>query len=120
MHGGPKSAITSTTTNSANYTSSYAYRSPEYLFLYELYDRVQFGSYPSNGFSFLDGWVKSFTDNMKQDQWGMYINYADPTMKRAEAVGNYYRGSLERLKQVKAQYDPNELFYYPQSVEPAK
>ncbi|EAA29277.3 Glucooligosaccharide oxidase [Neurospora crassa] len=120
MHGGPKSAITSSTTNSANYTSSYAYRAPEYLFLYELYDRVMFGSYPSNGFSFLDGWVKSFTDNMKQEQWGMYINYADPTMKRAEAVGNYYRSSLSRLQKVKAQYDPNEVFYYPQSVEPAK
>ncbi|KAK1773162.1 putative glucooligosaccharide oxidase [Copromyces sp. CBS 386.78] len=93
MHGGPNSAITSSTTNSANYTSSYAYRAPEYLFLYELYDR---------------------------EQWGMYINYADPTMMRAEAVGNYYRGSLARLQQVKAMYDPNEVFYYPQSVEPAK
>ncbi|KAK3952252.1 glucooligosaccharide oxidase [Pseudoneurospora amorphoporcata] len=120
MHGGPNSAITSWTTNSANYTSSYAYRAPEYLFLYELYDGANYGSYPSNGFGFLDGWVKSFTDHMKQEQWGMYINYADPTMKRAEAVGNYYGGSLARLQQVKVMYDPNEVFYFPQSVEPAK
>ncbi|KAK3386250.1 hypothetical protein B0T20DRAFT_457743 [Sordaria brevicollis] len=120
MHGGPKSAITSPVTSAANYTSSYAYRDPSYLFLYEFYDRVMFGSYPSNGFSFLDGWVKSFTDNLDQKQWGMYVNYADPTMKRAEAVGNYYRGSLERLREVKRAVDPGEVFYYPQSVEPAK
>ncbi len=117
MYGGKNSAITKAGLNA---TSSYAYRDPNQLFLYELYDRVRSGSYPSNGFSFLDGWVKAFTNNLKTDQWGMYINYADPTMNRTEAQNVYYRQSLPRLQQLKAQYDPNELFYYPQAVQPAK
>ncbi|KAK3356883.1 hypothetical protein B0T25DRAFT_497640 [Lasiosphaeria hispida] len=114
VYGGKNSAITKVPSNS----SSYAYR--DQLFLYELYDRVNSGSYPSNGFSFLDGWVKSFTDNLKKEQWGMYINYADPTMSRAEAQDVYYRQNLPRLQQLKAVYDPTELFYYPQAVAPTK
>lgn len=114
MYGGKNSAITKVPANA----SSYPYR--DQLFLYELYDRVKTGSYPSNGFSFLDGWVKAFTDNLQQSQWGMYINYADPTMSRAEAQQVYYRQNLPRLQQLKAQYDPAELFYYPQAVQPAK
>jgi len=114
MYGGKNSAITKPASNS----SAYAYR--DQLFLYELYDRVRSGSYPSNGFSFLDGWVKSFTDNLKPSQWGMYINYADPQMSRKEAQDVYYRQNLPRVQQLKAKYDPTELFYYPQAVEPAK
>ncbi len=70
--------------------------------------------------SFLNNWVKSFTDNLKDDQWGMYINYADPTLSKSDAQKWYYRSSLPRLQQVKAAVDPTELFYYPQSITPAK
>ena len=115
LYGGKNSAITNVAANS----TSYPFRG-DALFLYEFYDRVSFGTYPSDGFSFLDGWVKSFTDNLEPSQWGMYINYADPTMSRTVAQENYYRTSLPRLKQLKAQYDPTELFYYPQAVEPAQ
>ncbi|KAK0637404.1 hypothetical protein B0T17DRAFT_568097 [Bombardia bombarda] len=115
MYGGKNSAITKVPEGQA----SYPHRGDK-LFLYELYDRVNSGSYPSNGFSFLDGWVKSFTDNMDVSQWGMYINYADPTMNRTEAQNNYWRQSLPKLQQLKAQLDPNEVFYYPQSVQAAK
>ncbi|KAK4211998.1 glucooligosaccharide oxidase [Rhypophila decipiens] len=115
LYGGKNSAITKVTDQDA----SYAHRG-DFLFLYELYDRVRFGSYPSNGFSFLDGWVKSFTNNLDKSQWAMYINYADPTMNRTEATDVYYRQNLARLQQIKAQVDPNELFYYPQAVAPAK
>jgi len=115
MYGGENSAITRVPNNA----TSYPYRG-DYLFLYQFYDRVWTGSYPSNGFSFLDGWVKSITDRLTVDQWGMYINYADPTMSRKDAQDVYFRTSLDRLKQIKAQVDPTELFYYPQAVEPAK
>ncbi|KAK1749355.1 glucooligosaccharide oxidase [Echria macrotheca] len=116
LYGGKTSAVTKQAVNS----SAFAYRDPSYLFLYELYDRVNYGSYPSNGFSFLDGWVKSFTDNLSTSQWGMYINYADPTMNRTYAQQVYYRQSLPRLQQLKAELDPNEVFYYPQAITPAK
>lgn len=113
LYGGKNSAITKVTDQDA----SYAHRG-DYLFLYELYDRVRFGSYPSNGFSFLDGWVKAFTNNLDKSQWAMYINYADPTMNRTEAQDVYYRQNLARLQQIKADVDPKELFYYPQAIQP--
>jgi len=114
MYGGKKAAIPKVPAN----LTSYAHR--DKLFLYEFYDRQYAGAYPSNGFDFLNGWVKAFTDNLTPSQWGMYINYADPTMNQTEAQTNYYRDSLLKLQRVKAQVDPNQLFYYPQSIQPAK
>ncbi|OIW34144.1 FAD-binding domain-containing protein [Coniochaeta ligniaria NRRL 30616] len=114
MYGGKNAAIPKVPTN----LTSYAHR--DKLFLYEFYDRQYYGSYPSNGFDFLNGWVKAFTNNLTPAQWGMYINYADPTMNQTEAQINYYRDSLPKLRQVKAQVDPNQLFYYPQSIQPNK
>jgi hypothetical protein len=100
--------------------TSFAYRDPvQNLFLYQFYDRTMWGSYPSDGFSFLDDWVKSFTDGLNATQWGMYINYADPRMNRTLAQDVYYRQGLHRLSQLKKQFDPAELFYYPQAIEPA-
>ncbi len=98
--------------------SSFAHR--DKLFLYELYDRVGFGSYPANGFSFLNGWADAFTKNLNESQWGMYINYADPTMTRDYAQQVYYRGSLPRLQKIKAAVDPKQVFDYPQAIVPAK
>lgn len=114
-YGGKNSAITS---RPANSSGSYAFR--DQVFLYELYDRVRSGSYPSDGFSLLNGWVKSFTDNLKPEQWGMYVNYADPQLNRTEATSLYYKQNLPRLQQIKRDLDPKEVFYYPQAVAPAK
>lgn len=117
MFGGANSAVTKVPANE----TAFAYRDPnQNLFLYEFYDRVYWGSYPSDGFSFLNQWVDIFTDGLNKTQWGMYINYADPTMNRATAQDNYYRQNLPRLQQLKKQLDPAELFYYPQAVQPAK
>lgn len=52
-HGGPTSAISQVPMDA----TSYAHRNA--LLKYEFYDRVDSGSYPSNGFSFLNGWVQS-------------------------------------------------------------
>lgn len=112
MHGGKNGAITAVPANA----TSYQHR--DKLFLYEFYDRVGSGSYPSNGFSFLDGWVKAFTSNLTPSQWGMYINYADPTMDRATAQQNYWGPNLPRLQKIKAAYDPTDVIYYPQSIQP--
>ena len=114
MYGGKNAYISNQPANA----SSFAHR--DKLFLYEFYDRVSFGSYPTGGESFLNNWVKSFTDNLKDDQWGMYINYADPTLSKADAQKFYWRNSLPKLQKIKAQLDPTEVFYYPQSITPAK
>ncbi|GAB1313305.1 Glucooligosaccharide oxidase [Madurella fahalii] len=116
MFGGANSAIT----NASADLTSFAYRDPnQSLFLYQFNDRA-WGSYPSDGFTFLDDWVKIFTDGLNTTQWGMYINYADPLMNQTQAQEVYYRQSLPRLKQLKKQFDPTQLFYYPQAIEPAE
>ena len=115
MYGG-KNAYIPTVSN----TTGGAYAHRDKLYLFEFYDRVQAGTYPSNGLGFLNGWVDAFTRNLKDDQWGMYINYADPTMNRTYAQNVYYRNSLPRLQKIKAAVDPTEVFYYPQAIAPAK
>ncbi len=115
MYGGKNAYVPSI----AKDATAYAHR--DKLFLYEFYDRVGNGaSYPSNGLGFLNGWVDAFTSNLNTSQWGMYINYADPTMNRTYAQQVYYRDSLPKLQQLKAELDPNEVIYYPQAVQPAK
>jgi hypothetical protein len=116
LYGGANSTVTKVAADA----TSYAHRDPERdLFLYQFYDTA-WGTYPADGFDFLNGWVKTFTDGLDRTQWGMYINYADPLLNRTEAQSVYYRQNLARLKQIKKQFDPTEVFYYPQAVEPAK
>lgn len=114
MYGGKNAAIPKIPESD----TSYAHR--DKLYLYEFYDLQPSGPYPEDGFKFLDNWVNNFTANLDASQWGMYINYADPTMNRTEAQENYWRQSLPRLQKVKAVVDYTDVFYYPQSVEPAK
>lgn len=107
LHGGANSAVT----NGDFSTSSYAHR--DKIFLMQFYDRVYSGTYPTTGFSFLNGWVSSITNNLNASDWGMYINYADSTLDRATAQSVYYGVNLPRLQALKAALDPNEVFYYP-------
>ena len=39
-------------------------------------------------------------------------------MNRTYAQKVYWRQSLDKLQKLKAQFDPNDVFYYPQGVEP--
>ena len=113
-HGGPSSAITKVPAGE----TSYAHRNA--LLKYEFYDRTS-ETYPADGFDFLNGWVATITETMKNTTYspfGMYINYADPRLNRTTAGQTYYGKSLPRLQNLKAVYDPAELFYYPQSVQP--
>jgi hypothetical protein len=130
MHGGKHSAITTSNINSDSSASSpgaaalavgpayssYAHR--DKLYLIQFYDRQYSGAYPSSGYAFLDDWVANTTAPLGRADWGMYINYADSSLSRDIAQQVYYGASLPRLQRIKAAVDPNELFYYPQSVKP--
>jgi FAD/FMN-containing dehydrogenase len=48
---------------------------------------------------------------------GVYPNYPDPEL--AGWARAYYGSNLERLRQVKVAYDPDEVFRYPQSMPPS-
>ncbi|WP_376769529.1 FAD-binding oxidoreductase [Paenibacillus plantarum] len=49
---------------------------------------------------------------------GSYINVPDQGIKNSGSV--YYGKNYERLRKVKAKYDPNNVFNNPQSIPPAK
>lgn len=89
------------------------------MYILQLYDRVFFGNYPSNGFDFLDNWVKNTTSSLAAGDWGMYINYADARLDRETAQKVYWGKNLPELQRIKKLYDPDELFYYPISIKPA-
>ncbi|CAJ2503972.1 Uu.00g113660.m01.CDS01 [Anthostomella pinea] len=114
MHGGAHSAISLNPNNA----SAYAHR--DKLYMIQFYDRVYSGTYPTTGFALLDGWVAATTAQLPDDgaDWGMYINYADTSLDRGAAQRLYYGENLPELQRLKALYDPGELFFYPQSIEP--
>lgn len=112
MHGGKNSAITRV----SNDQTAYPHR--DKLYILQLYDRVSEGAYPPEGTALLNGWVDAIKSPLAPEDWGMYVNYADTTLDRETAQRVYYGCNLPRLQQLKARYDPTELFYYPQSIEP--
>ncbi|PVH77335.1 Glucooligosaccharide oxidase [Cadophora sp. DSE1049] len=110
LHGGPTSAISKVADNA----TAYAHRTA--LLKYEFYDRDYSGSYPANGFSFLNGWVASITNAMNTTTFGMYMNYADPTLSTADAHNLYWLKHYDALTKVKKAYDPTMVFSNPQTV----
>lgn len=110
LHGGAYSGVP----NGDFSASSYAHR--DKLYLIQFCDSIFGGSFPSNGFSFLDNFVSNVTASLLSSDWGMYINYADSLLDQTMAGQIHYGQNLERLQRLKAVYDPNELFSNPQSV----
>ncbi|MFW6075038.1 MAG: FAD-binding oxidoreductase [Chloroflexota bacterium] len=63
----------------------------------------------------LIAWARDFYDAMKpHGTGGVYVNYQAPE----EDVGPAYRSNYERLQQVKARYDPDNLFRSNQNITP--
>ncbi|MGI9487746.1 MAG: BBE domain-containing protein, partial [Geminicoccaceae bacterium] len=60
---------------------------------------------------------KVFDESAAFANGGVYVNFMpDDEAKRTEGA---YGGNLERLRQVKATYDPTNLFRHNQNIEPA-
>lgn len=116
VHGDPQGAIA----NASSEFSSYAHRDKLWMF--------QFSSSPSffdpgdyeAAIAFTTGMMDSLKDNMDVGDWGRYANYIDSELEREVAQKQYYSTSLERLMAVKAEYDPDQLFWNPQSIDPAE
>lgn len=112
LHGGPNSVVNSMSSPS----TSYVHR--DKLFLFQLSDGGSDGSYPEEGFSLLKGFRESITDLMGDDDWGMYANYLDSQLDGETAQKLYWGDNLGRLKSIKAEVDPDDVFWNPQGVRP--
>lgn len=115
LHGGPTSAI-SDVSNSA---TAYAHRDKAFLVqLYHYHDNDRL--YPPGGIELLRRWIDNTTESLQDGDWGMYINYVDSQVDRETAQKLYFGDNLDRLRLLKKRFDPTEVFYYPQSIQPAK
>ncbi|KAH8744511.1 glucooligosaccharide oxidase [Diaporthe sp. PMI_573] len=112
LHGGPNSAISKVLSDS----TSYAHRGA--IFKAQFYDSVFGGTYPKDGFSFLNGWVSAVTSTMNTTDFGMYINYADTSLSTTEAEHVYWLAHYNRLAEIKRVLDPRDIFSNPQAVRP--
>ncbi|KAK5660198.1 hypothetical protein OQA88_13668 [Cercophora sp. LCS_1] len=112
IHGGKHSAVSKPAPGSA----SYAHR--DYLFMYLFYDRVDKGVFPTTGFGHIQNFVSNITHSLTEDQWGRYINYPDPNLDQATAQTNYWGDNLAKLQALKKQFDPQDVFNYPQGIVP--
>ncbi len=59
-------------------------------------------------------WVRDLRAAMAPYTMGAYVNYIDADLPDWRTA--YYNGNLERLVQVKTQYDPEDVFDGPQSI----
>lgn len=63
------------------------------------------------------GWVAEFTDAMQPYANGAYVNVPNAGMPEWER--DYWGANAERLREIKAAYDPANVFSYEQSIRPA-
>ncbi|HEU0298259.1 MAG TPA: FAD-binding oxidoreductase [Longimicrobium sp.] len=59
-------------------------------------------------------WVEAFRESLLPFTRGAYVNYIDRDV--ADWQEQYYGGNFARLTQVKAAWDPGNVFNYPQSI----
>ncbi|HEY8804250.1 MAG TPA: BBE domain-containing protein [Clostridium sp.] len=62
-------------------------------------------------------WVEDFRRAMLPFTQGVYVNTPDLSIENWSQ--EYYGSNFKRLTQVKAKYDPKNVFNYPQSIPPA-
>ncbi|HEY7526314.1 MAG TPA: FAD-binding oxidoreductase [Candidatus Limnocylindria bacterium] len=71
---------------------------------------------PSN-FAEREAWVLGFMRDLQQNDWGAYVNFL---VDEPERLRDAYPGTTyDRLAQVKARYDPHNLFRLNQNIPPA-
>lgn len=62
-------------------------------------------------------WVEEFQKAMRPYARGVYVNTPDLSIRHWHKA--YYGSNFQKLTQVKAKYDPENIFNYPQSIPPA-
>ncbi len=65
-----------------------------------------------------EAWVANFADAIRQSDGGVYVNFLGDEGE-AQIRAAYPNGTWERLRKVKAKYDPGNLFRLNQNIPPA-
>jgi hypothetical protein len=80
-------------------------------------DGVASGPYPNEeGMAWLNPFVSDIEAAESNITFGMYYNYADPSLTKEEAHEHYWLQNYESLAQIKKVVDPNLVFLNPQTV----
>jgi len=112
LYGGTNSAINNVPFDA----TAFAHRSS--MFTIQFYTSSPGGvpPFPTEGFSLLDGMVSSIVDNEPADwDYGAYPNYIDDQLANWQTL--YYKTNYPQLQSLKDQYDPNDTFNFPVSIE---
>ncbi|KAI4700798.1 hypothetical protein J4E81_003762 [Alternaria sp. BMP 2799] len=112
MHGGSGSAISKVPADETSYSHRNA------VFKMQFNDRIfpDSATYTPKMMEFLNGWVDAIEKASEGEQFGMYINYADTNLTKADAHSRYWGEHYERLVGIKGVYDPQKVFEGPQLV----
>ncbi|MFD8911482.1 FAD-binding oxidoreductase [Streptomyces sp. NPDC059575] len=62
-------------------------------------------------------WIAEFSQELRPYVDGAYVNVPNIGMQDWETA--YWRSNFDRLRKIKAQYDPRNVFQYDQSIPPA-
>lgn len=72
-----------------------------------------FWTAPQDGERVMD-WLEAFRTDMLSHTEGAYVNYVDSRLENP--LKAYYGENLDRLRQVKRKYDPENVYNFPQSI----
>jgi FAD/FMN-containing dehydrogenase len=96
-----------------------AYGHRNALFYHQAYAVNLLGKIGDKTRDFLTGVNKVITDALPDHEAGAYAGYVDPALGENSA-SLYWGGNVERLENIKAAIDPDDVFSNPQSIKPAK
>jgi FAD/FMN-containing dehydrogenase len=96
-----------------------AYGHRDTLFYHQTYAVNLLGKVNDKTKNFLKGVNDVVTDALPKSKKGAYAGYVDPALG-TDSASLYWGDNLERLQQIKAAIDPNDIFHNPQSIKPAQ
>jgi len=109
MYGGYISTISPTAT---------AYANRDDVLNFQFYGSSGSSSFPSTGSGTKDGFtfMDDLVSNLQNPVVHAYPNYIDPTLTTSQWESQYFGDNISRLKTTKNEYDPGNVFRFPQSI----
>jgi FAD/FMN-containing dehydrogenase len=114
VHGDANSRISEVESDS----TAYSHRDKLWLFQFSS-PLSPFDPDLEGAFALVNGYMDSIKDNLEDGEWGRYANYIDSELSREDAQVQYWSDHLEKLQAIKSELDPTQVFYNPQSIDPA-